>query len=65
VMAFLSFTDKRNVTIEAVIENRFARSKGRVRGMVVTERVIRKMLTSFRSPDPSRPMVTGTSRTAP
>ncbi len=53
VMAFVRFIDKRNVTIEAVIENRFARSKGRVRGMVVTERVIRKMLASFRNPDPT------------
>jgi 3-hydroxymyristoyl/3-hydroxydecanoyl-(acyl carrier protein) dehydratase len=43
--------EKRNLTLEAWIENRFARSKGTIRGMLLSERVVRKMMSSFDSPD--------------
>ncbi|MBI4964211.1 MAG: hypothetical protein HY913_13110 [Desulfomonile tiedjei] len=43
--------EKRNLTLEAWIENRFARSKGTIRGMLLSERVVRKMMSSFSSPD--------------
>jgi 3-hydroxymyristoyl/3-hydroxydecanoyl-(acyl carrier protein) dehydratase len=39
--------DKRNLVMEAFIENRYARSKGLIRGMILNERVFRKMLASF------------------
>lgn len=41
--------DKRDLRLEAFIENRFARSKGVIRGMVLNERVVRKMMASFAS----------------
>jgi len=41
--------DKRDLRIEAFIENRYARSKGIIRGMVLNERVVRKMMASFAS----------------
>ncbi len=44
--------EKRNVTLEAWIENRFARSRGLIRGMVLNQRLVRKMLSSFASDDP-------------
>jgi len=44
--------EKRNLTLEAWIENRFARSKGTIRGMILSERVVRKMMSSFDSQDP-------------
>ncbi len=37
--------------LEAFIVNRFARSKGIIRGIIVAERVVRKMLMSFQSED--------------
>ena len=39
--------EKRNLTLDACIENRFARSKGTVRGMLLSERLVRKMMSSF------------------
>jgi len=35
--------------LEAFIENRYARSKGIVRGMILNERVFRKMIGSFQT----------------
>jgi 3-hydroxymyristoyl/3-hydroxydecanoyl-(acyl carrier protein) dehydratase len=43
--------EKRNLTLEAWIENRFARSKGTIRGMILSERVVRKMMSSFDTQD--------------
>jgi 3-hydroxymyristoyl/3-hydroxydecanoyl-(acyl carrier protein) dehydratase len=39
--------ERRNLTAQATIENRFATSKGEIRGMLVADRVLRKMLRSF------------------
>ncbi len=39
--------EKRNLTADVVIENRFATSKGEIRGMLVADRVLRKMVRSF------------------
>jgi 3-hydroxymyristoyl/3-hydroxydecanoyl-(acyl carrier protein) dehydratase len=39
--------DKRLLEFRACIENRFARSEGLIKGMLVTDRVLRKMLSSF------------------
>jgi len=39
--------EKRNLTFEAWIENRFARSKGLIRGMVLNQRLVRKMMSAF------------------
>ena len=47
MVGIIGFTDKRDLWMEAFIENRFARSKGLIRGMVLNERVVRKMTSSF------------------
>ncbi len=47
MMGTIHLTEKRNLVLAATIENRFARSKGTIRGMVVNQRVIRKMLSAF------------------
>lgn len=49
MMGTIHFAEKRNLVLEATIENRFARSKGIIRGMVVNQRVIRKMMSAFDS----------------
>ncbi|MGB9616153.1 MAG: hypothetical protein ACP5M0_01310 [Desulfomonilaceae bacterium] len=43
----MGFTNKRDLWLDAFIENRYARSKGVIRGMVLNERVVRKMTASF------------------
>jgi 3-hydroxymyristoyl/3-hydroxydecanoyl-(acyl carrier protein) dehydratase len=43
--------EKRNLTLDAWIENRFARSRGTIRGMLLSERVVRKMMGSFAKSD--------------
>jgi len=43
--------ERRNVMLEAWIENRYARSRGTIRGMLLSERVVRKMMASFASGD--------------
>lgn len=48
----MGFTNKRDLWLDAFIENRYARSKGIIRGMVLNERVVRKMTASF-NPDVS------------
>ncbi len=45
----MGFTNKRDLWLDAFIENRYARSKGIIRGMVLNERVVRKMTASFAS----------------
>lgn len=47
MVGVIRFRDKRDLVLEAFIENRYARSKGLIRGMILNERVIRKMLGSF------------------
>ncbi|MFH1115960.1 MAG: hypothetical protein V1792_18770 [Pseudomonadota bacterium] len=47
MVGVMRISDKRNLVLEAFIENRYARSKGLIRGMILNERVIRKMLGSF------------------
>lgn len=51
MMGVIRIAAKRELRFEAFIENRYARSKGVIRGMVVNQRVIRKMLTSFNNAD--------------
>jgi len=51
MVGIIRIHNKRDLRLEAFIENRFARSKGTIRGMIVTERVFRKMMASFRDPD--------------
>lgn len=48
-VGIMGFTDKRDLWLDAFIENRYARSKGVIRGMVLNERVVRKMTASFGS----------------
>lgn len=52
IMGIIRIPEKRNLTLEAFIENRYARSKGTIRGMVLNERLVRKMMSSFYSDDP-------------
>lgn len=49
MMAVLRLSEKRSLSIEVIIENRFARSKGSIRGMVINERLVKKMVSSFGS----------------
>jgi len=43
----IQVAEKRLLVFEATIENRYARSKGIIRGMVVNQRVVRKMMSAF------------------
>jgi 3-hydroxymyristoyl/3-hydroxydecanoyl-(acyl carrier protein) dehydratase/NAD(P)-dependent dehydrogenase (short-subunit alcohol dehydrogenase family) len=47
MMGTIRLQERRKLTLEAVIENRFARSKGTIKGLVLTDRVLRKMMASF------------------
>lgn len=51
ILGKLHVPEKRYLTFEAIIENRFARSKGVVRGMIVSERVVKKMMSAFNKMD--------------
>jgi 3-hydroxymyristoyl/3-hydroxydecanoyl-(acyl carrier protein) dehydratase/nucleoside-diphosphate-sugar epimerase len=51
IMGVIRFPEKRNLTLDAFIENRFARSKGIIRGMLLNVRLVKKMLGSFGSPE--------------
>jgi 3-hydroxymyristoyl/3-hydroxydecanoyl-(acyl carrier protein) dehydratase len=51
MMGTIRLQGKRLLACEAFIENRFARSRGTVRGMVIPERLFRKTMTSFSSDD--------------
>ncbi|MEW6349638.1 MAG: hypothetical protein AB1646_11300 [Thermodesulfobacteriota bacterium] len=51
IMGIIRMPEKRRLTLEAFIENRFARSKGFIRGMLLNERLMRKMMASFQNPD--------------
>ena len=47
IMGELFVPDRRLLAFHASIENRFARSEGLIKGMLVTDRVLKKMLSSF------------------
>jgi len=47
MMGIIRLHEKRLLTLEAFIENRYARSKGLIRGMILSERLVRKMVSSF------------------
>lgn len=47
MMGIIRLHEKRLLTLEAFIENRYARSKGIIRGMILSERIVRKMTSSF------------------
>jgi 3-hydroxymyristoyl/3-hydroxydecanoyl-(acyl carrier protein) dehydratase len=47
IMGVIKVPEKRHLMLEGFIENRFARSKGTIRGMVINERLVRKMLAAF------------------
>lgn len=51
MMGIIHLPEKRNLSLEAFIENRFARSKGVVRGMVLNERLVKKIMLSFKLED--------------
>jgi 3-hydroxymyristoyl/3-hydroxydecanoyl-(acyl carrier protein) dehydratase len=51
MMGIIHMHDKRNLTLEAFIENRFARSKGQIKGMILNSRLVKKMLVSFSIPN--------------
>lgn len=51
IMGLIRIPERRNLTLEAFIENRYARSKGIIRGMILNERVVRKIMSSFSSGD--------------
>ncbi len=51
IMGIIHIPEKRRVRLEAFIENRFARSKGYISGMLLNERLMRKMMASFQNPD--------------
>jgi 3-hydroxymyristoyl/3-hydroxydecanoyl-(acyl carrier protein) dehydratase/NAD(P)-dependent dehydrogenase (short-subunit alcohol dehydrogenase family) len=47
IMGTIRLQERRKLTLEAVIENRFARSKGTIKGLVLSDRVLKKMMGSF------------------
>lgn len=51
LMGEVHMKDKRELEFNAFIENRYARTKGSIRGMVLNERLVKKMLASFDNPD--------------
>ena len=51
MMGTIRLAGKRRLACEAFIENRYARSRGTVRGMVIPERLARKTMTAFNAND--------------
>ncbi len=47
MMGVIRLPEKRLITMEAFVENRYARSMGIIRGMILAERIVRKMMSSF------------------
>jgi 3-hydroxymyristoyl/3-hydroxydecanoyl-(acyl carrier protein) dehydratase len=47
MMGKIHVPEKRHLALEAFVENRFARSRGIIRGMVLAERIVKKMASSF------------------
>lgn len=52
MMGVINMPDKRDLILDAFIENRYARTYGTIKGMVLNERLVRKMLSSFNSGEP-------------
>ncbi len=53
LMGEVHMKDRRDLEFRAFIENRYARTTGVIRGMVLNERLVKKMLSSFENPDSS------------
>ncbi len=51
MMGRINMPDKRDLVLDAFIENRFARTYGTIKGMILNERLVKKMLASFYSGD--------------
>lgn len=51
MMGVIHMHDRRNLTLEAFIENRYARSNGSIKGMILNNRLVKKMLVSFSTPN--------------
>lgn len=47
MVGVIRLLDKRDLMLEGFIENRYARSRGVIRGMVLNERLFRKMIATF------------------
>jgi 3-hydroxymyristoyl/3-hydroxydecanoyl-(acyl carrier protein) dehydratase len=47
IMGVIRMPEKRNLALNAYVENRYARSKGVIRGMILNDRVVKKMMSSF------------------
>ncbi len=47
MMGILHIPSKRELELEAFIENRYGRSRGVIRGMILSDRVMKKMVSSF------------------
>lgn len=53
LMGEVHMKDKRELEFNAFLENRYARTKGTIKGMVLNERLVKKMLSSFDNPESS------------
>lgn len=51
LMGEVHMKDKRELEFNAFLENRYARTKGSIKGMVLNERLAKKMLSSFDNPN--------------
>ncbi len=52
MMGRINMPDKRGLILDAFIENRYARTYGTIKGMILNERLVKKMLASFSSGEP-------------
>lgn len=52
MMGRINMPDKRDLILDAFIENRYARTYGTIKGMILNERLVRKMLATFSSGEP-------------
>ncbi|MGC8605518.1 MAG: hypothetical protein ACP5VS_17775 [Desulfomonilaceae bacterium] len=52
IMGIINMPDKRDLVLDAFIENRYARTYGSIKGMILNERLVKKMLASFNSGEP-------------
>lgn len=52
MMGVINMPDKRDLVLDAFIENRYARTYGTIKGMILNERLVKKMLASFNSGEP-------------
>ncbi|MCX5872998.1 MAG: hypothetical protein NTY51_07155 [Deltaproteobacteria bacterium] len=52
IVGRVSMQDKRDLVFNAFIENRYARTYGTIKGMILNERLVKKMLSSFNAGEP-------------